>query len=194
MGIGAAGGVVLVVVCIVCVTRLQRPDAKLQELPQGMEKRFLIDHAQLKLERKPVAAGGFAQVFRGKYRGQTVAVKVLHNFLTDTQGREAVYVERFKGEAEMMSKLYHPNIQGLLGVTVSPFCLVTEFAPMGSLSDVIGSPPAKAEAGAWANSWSRAGPPLGSTKLSSRAVVAVLYQVACGMHFLHTRHPPIYVR
>jgi hypothetical protein len=33
----------------------------------------------------------------------------------------------------------------LAGVCVSPFALLTEFAPFGSLSDVIGSPPVRPE-------------------------------------------------
>jgi predicted unusual protein kinase regulating ubiquinone biosynthesis (AarF/ABC1/UbiB family) len=35
----------------------------------------------------PVGSGGFAQVFRGKYRGQDVAVKVIHQNLLDNEER-----------------------------------------------------------------------------------------------------------
>ncbi len=36
---------------------------------------------------KAIGAGGFAQVFRGKYRGQDVAVKVIHQNLLDNEER-----------------------------------------------------------------------------------------------------------
>ena len=61
------------------------------------------------------------QVFKGRYRGQDVAVKVVHATRTATPERVHKLLEAFVKEAALMTKLHHPNLQTMLGVCTIPF-------------------------------------------------------------------------
>ncbi len=56
--------------------------------PVGIASDWLLREEELAYDLSdPVGSGGFAQVFRGKYRGQDVAVKVIHQNLLDNEER-----------------------------------------------------------------------------------------------------------
>ena len=134
---------------------------------------WLIPARKLKIDPEPIAAGGFAQVFKARFNGKLVAVKQIHGYLMATKDRERLYTDRFQSEAIMMAKLHHPNIQGLLGVCLEPrLCLVTEFAPFGSLADILDNV-------------------VRLDELGEDELVKIAFQIAAGMHFLHTRSPKI---
>lgn len=169
----------VVVMTLVCWAgaryRSREPDNGYLMLGDGTEaigEEWLIKPKSLKLEDKPIGAGGFAQVFRGKFRGTDVAVKQIHAYLMNSSDREVLYADRFKAEAAMMARLYHPNLQGLIGLCVQPsLSLVTEFAPHGSMADVMGSAT--------------------GDMVAPLSVLKMMHQVASGVLFLHTRKPPI---
>ncbi|KAH3768100.1 serine/threonine-protein kinase STY17 [Pelomyxa schiedti] len=82
-----------------------------------------------------IGEGTFSDVWRGVWRGADVAIKVLknqHHFLNEL-------AEDFSHEVDLMSKLRSPYVLSCLGAVLIPgkLCLVTEFLPMGSLTDVL---------------------------------------------------------
>ncbi|KAI9434573.1 hypothetical protein H4582DRAFT_1818451 [Lactarius indigo] len=91
-------------------------------LPSWTITRYEID-----LEAK-VGVGFFSDVFRGKWREHTVAIKVL----AETTPRKI-----FVHEVEIWKTLYHPNVLELLGASSAsgdpPWFLVSKYYPRGSL-------------------------------------------------------------
>jgi serine/threonine protein kinase len=79
-----------------------------------------------------VGQGASAHVFKGKYRGQQVAIKVL---------KASVNPEEFKKEFEIMSDIRSPMVVFFYGAVTRPdLSIVTEFLSRGSLYDVMCSP------------------------------------------------------
>jgi len=76
--------------------------------------------------------GTSAQVFRGTYRSQDVAIKVLK------EKAEAKVLEEFQKEFEIMSSLRSPYVVFFYGATTQPsLCMVLEFCAKGALYDVL---------------------------------------------------------
>ncbi|KAI1299968.1 Activated CDC42 kinase 1 [Halotydeus destructor] len=97
----------------------------------------LINEKDLKLFNK-LGDGSFGVVMRGEwtvpgsFRLQEVAVKVLKQELLSQAG----VFEDFVKEVNSMHQIDHPNLIKLYGVVLSsPFMMVTELAPLGSLKD-----------------------------------------------------------
>jgi hypothetical protein len=78
---------------------------------------LLIRKKDIQMEGK-IAAGSFGDVFRGKYQGQTVAVKQLKSQLSD-EAEEALF-----GEVNIMATLHSPCV-----MTSFPAKIVTRSGP-----------------------------------------------------------------
>jgi serine/threonine protein kinase len=77
---------------------------------------------------KVLGSGEFGRVFLGCWRGIRVAVKEF--FETDDHKTRLMM-----NEFHVMTRLHHPNIIQLLGYTRSPFRIVMEYMPNGSVQD-----------------------------------------------------------
>jgi len=101
-------------------------ESKLQSRPSSR-----IDIEELLLYKPPVGAGTFGTVYRGVYRDQDVACKVL-NFQTEDA---ALARSEFKMEVCNYESLHHPCILLFYGAVDIPgsLAIVTEFCPYGSL-------------------------------------------------------------
>ncbi len=119
-----------------------------------------------------IGTGGFAEVFRGVYRGTEVAVKkLLHKPSANGKGKSiSKAVTDFKAEVTLMTRLRHPNIVLFMGVVTEPLSLVTEFCSRGNLFDLLHNPKIPL-------TW------------SLRQQMAL--DAARGMNFLHTSQPII---
>jgi serine/threonine protein kinase len=77
-----------------------------------------------------LGSGEYGQVFMGRWRGTTVAIKIFKNL---PEEKSFLIIREF----ETMTKLHHPNIIQLLGYINSPFCLIMEYIDNGNLDDYI---------------------------------------------------------
>lgn len=120
-----------------------------------------IDPDELVLYKGIVGKGSFSKVYRGKYRGQTVACKVLE----DQDARDAT--NEFEKEMEILYTLHHPCIVNTVGAVNIPgiLCIVTEWCRFGSLR----------------SSLKTNGPNVWNPEMKVKA----LYDSACAMDFLH---------
>eukprot|EP01103_Thecamoeba_quadrilineata_P018105 TRINITY_DN6721_c0_g1_i1.p1 TRINITY_DN6721_c0_g1~~TRINITY_DN6721_c0_g1_i1.p1 ORF type:complete len:447 (-),score=68.95 TRINITY_DN6721_c0_g1_i1:84-1424(-) len=82
-----------------------------------------------------VGEGTSAKVFKGRYRNQNVAIKVLKERIPDKEKAD------FVKELEIMKTLKSSNIVLLYGAAVSPqTCIVMEWCPKGSLHTLLQLP------------------------------------------------------
>jgi serine/threonine protein kinase len=83
-----------------------------------------------------LGSGGFGDVYKGQYKYNDVAIKVLK----DAPLSESV-IQEFKREASLMAKLSSPCIIRLYGACFEPthYALVMEYMPKGSLFNVLQS-------------------------------------------------------
>ncbi len=77
-----------------------------------------------------IGQGSFGQVYKGSYKGNTVAVKKLFSQVGDEGAKRT-----FTKEADTMSTLDHPNIVKIIGICLSEhtWSIVMEYAEGGNL-------------------------------------------------------------
>ena len=101
------------------------PDLLLQDLGK-----FLLKAEEIKYQEDQdslLGEGGFGKVYRGKYKGKSIAIK---KYLT----RSEEAFSELRTEAKILQECHHPCVISLVGVSVYPLmALVLEEAPMGSL-------------------------------------------------------------
>ena len=153
---------------------IQRKEVKGEENRKSLSEKLQmlwtrdveVSYSEITLYEK-IGAGGFAEVFRGEYRGTNVAVKRL---LTKPDGDSEKAIQDFKSEVGFMTRLRHPNIVLFMGIVPNPLCLVTEYCARGNLFDILHN---------------------SDVKLSWTLRKQMALDAARGMNFLHTSTPVI---
>ncbi|GAB2267810.1 Serine/threonine-protein kinase sty46, variant 2 [Dionaea muscipula] len=103
------------------------------EIPNDGTDVWEIDAKHLKCGKK-VASGSYGDLYKGTYRSQEVAIKVLkpERINTDLQ-------KEFAQEVFIMRKVRHKNVVQFIGACTKPpsLCIVTEFMSGGSVYDYL---------------------------------------------------------
>eukprot|EP01105_Mastigella_eilhardi_P011010 TRINITY_DN2538_c0_g1_i2.p1 TRINITY_DN2538_c0_g1~~TRINITY_DN2538_c0_g1_i2.p1 ORF type:complete len:1913 (+),score=474.61 TRINITY_DN2538_c0_g1_i2:119-5857(+) len=131
------------------------------ELPVSLESELSskVDPDEVKLMMPPIGEGGFAIVYRGMWREQTVAVKVVKN-----QDVEGDY-EDFMNEVKMMENLRSPQVVRFVGASlIGRLSILTEYLELGNLRSCI----------------------IKKNKFSDNLKVKCMLDIARGMCFLHS--------
>ena len=107
------------------------PDLLLADL----DSKFLLDFEELLYTKEKdnlLETGSFTEVYRGKYKNRTVAIKIYTAVDSYDVGRS---FRELRSESRFLQQLHHPCLVCMVGVTVSPtMSLVLEVASKGSLS------------------------------------------------------------
>ncbi|KAF5733571.1 hypothetical protein HS088_TW16G00011 [Tripterygium wilfordii] len=123
---------------------IQNTTASITDLPLGefdISTLQIIKNEDLE-ELRELGSGTFGTVYHGKWRGTDVAIKRIKKscFTGRTSEQERLTVE-FWREAEILSKLHHPNVVAFYGVVQDgpgeTLATVTEFMVNGSLRHVL---------------------------------------------------------
>jgi len=114
-----------------------------------------------------IGGGCYGNVYKGKCRGQEVAVKKLFK-----QELSEATIKEFRKEVEICSQLHHPNVVLFMGACTKAghLAIVTELMPKGSLESLLHDP---------------------KNNISLRQRLLMSKQVALGMNWLHRSNPPI---
>ena len=129
----------------------------------ALAEEFRIDAKNVRLLER-IAVGGFAEVFRGSYQGTLVAVKQLLE-------RGKSVREKLENEVQTLARLRHPNLLLFMGYSLEPPLILTEFMRRGSLHGILKSEEC--------------------FKVDGLRCLNIAMAVARGMHYLHSRSPPI---
>ncbi|KAF9642914.1 kinase-like protein [Thelephora ganbajun] len=92
----------------------------------------------LKIDPVPFAIGGFGDVYCGTLNGSSVCIKRVRVYASDAPKKA---IKPFCREAAVWKHLTHPNVVALLGVTISPFQLISNWFSGGDLSEYIKNNP-----------------------------------------------------
>ncbi|EFA85865.1 putative transmembrane protein [Heterostelium album PN500] len=121
-----------------------------------------LDYEEIQIG-DPIGSGGYGSVFRSKWRGLEVAVKVIR-----TKHCSADVVKEVERECDLMNRLRHPNVVNYFGTALhdGDHYLVSEYVPLGSVANVIynSEPP---------------------RRLAMNEIIRVCLDTAKGCNFLH---------
>ena len=135
-------------------------------LMADLDTAFLLDSSEViykKDKESFLGNGAFGEVYHGKYKDQSVAVKL---YTTKEGNRVGEGLKELRSESKVLQQLHHPCLVCMVGVTLHPtMSLVLEEAPLGTLQT----------------------PLLKEQKPISRIVMyRIAIQVASALHFLHS--------
>jgi len=122
-------------------------------------------------ELKELGSGTFGTVYHGKWRGTDVAIKRIKRscFIGRSSEQERLTSE-FWHEAEILSKLHHPNVMAFYGVVQDgpggTLATVTEYMVNGSLRHVL----------------------LSNRQIDRRKRLMIAMDAAFGMEYLHSKN------
>ncbi|KAJ6803086.1 serine/threonine-protein kinase EDR1-like [Iris pallida] len=114
-----------------------------------------------------IGLGSCGEVYRADWNGTEVAVK---KFLDQDLSGDAL--EQFRCEVKIMLRLRHPNVVLFMGAVTRPpnLSILTEYLPRGSLYRLLHRP---------------------KVQLEEKRRLRMALDVAKGMNYLHSSHPPI---
>lgn len=138
------------------------------------ESLFVINPKEIVLSRV-IGEGSFGRVWSGQWGNTAVAVKEFVFAQAAVVGGSIErnnIIEEFVGEAGIMACLRHPKILQLYGctMTMQAIWIVSELCVRGSLRMLLNDR---------------------STELSQLTMLSISLDIADGLHYLHTRSPPI---
>lgn len=146
-------------------------DAALAELEAGIYGLQIIKNADLE-ELRELGSGTFGTVFHGKWRGTDVAIKrIKKSCFAGKSSEQENMIKDFWREANILSKLHHPNVVAFYGVVPDgaggTLATVTEFMVNGSLRHAL---------------------PRKDRPLDHRKKLIITMDAAFGMEYLHSKN------
>ena len=107
----------------------------------------VIAESSIKTTERPVASGGFCDMWKGIHNDERVAIKSIRVHKHDDIKRAAKVADYhhkiFCKEVVMWRRISHPNIVPFLGVSTTPvpLSMVSEWMPNGNVRDYVGENP-----------------------------------------------------
>lgn len=116
-------------------------DSSIAEMEAGIYGLQIIRNADLE-EFRELGSGTFGTVYHGKWRGTDVAIKrIKKSCFSGRSSEQERLTKDFWREAQILSKLHHPNVVAFYGVVPDgsggTLATVTEFMVNGSLRHVL---------------------------------------------------------
>eukprot|EP00727_Mastigamoeba_balamuthi_P013704 m51a1_g8957 putative serine threonine kinase (2606) ;mRNA; f:1042935-1051690 len=102
---------------------------------------WAIDPSQVVISKTQIGRGNFGSVFKGEFKGETVAVKKFYQQKVDQA--TMIELQRQLKEISLLSSLRHPSIVLFMGASIDPnnMFIVTEWMDGGSLKSILEQKP-----------------------------------------------------
>ncbi|XAR62755.1 Non-specific serine/threonine protein kinase [Bertholletia excelsa] len=147
-------------------------DVLMAEMEAGIYGLQIIKNADLE-DLQELGSGTFGTVYHGKWRGTDVAIKrIKKSYFSGRSSEQEHLTKDFWREAQILSKLHHPNVVAFYGVVPDgpggTLATVTEFMSNGSLRHVLLQKDRKA--------------------LDQRKKLILAMDAAFGMEYLHLKN------
>lgn len=114
--------------------------------------------------------GTFGTSMKATWKNQPVVVKQIHSILLEDWETNIEWKNKFFEKLKEISSLKHPNIVLLLGISLDPLAIVTEFVNNGSVYNIL-----------------RQKPGSGNLLLTSENKLQLIREISKGMSYLHSR-------
>jgi hypothetical protein len=142
MLIGVSAAVLLVIPLIIAFVILfkRRKQGKETEIELKLPPKYSSPNQQIRMMRK-INSGGFGVVWEARYKGETVALKLIRTDLF--KGRECDLERNVKtvkmviDEASIMGLMVHKRIVRFIMFEIESLGIVLEYLPLGSLDKFI---------------------------------------------------------
>ncbi|CAM8995145.1 unnamed protein product [Rhodiola kirilowii] len=146
-------------------------DAAVAEIEAGVYGLQIIKHNDLE-ELHELGSGTFGTVYHGKWRGTDVAIKrIKRSCFAGKASEQERLTKDFWREAQILSKLHHPNVLAFYGVVPDgpggTLATVTEYMVTGSLKQALTRK---------------------DRALDRRRKLLIATDAACGMEYLHLKN------
>ncbi|KAF3335081.1 tyrosine-protein kinase SRK3-like protein [Carex littledalei] len=150
------------------VNKVKRDSGRVAALEMMMEK-WTVDRSQLYVGHR-FASGLYSKLYRGNYKNQPVAVKLIRQPDEEENEELSARIEKqFMREISNLSHLYHPNVIKLVGACKTPpvYCIITEYLSGGSLRSFLRKPENRC--------------------LPLNKILSIALEVARGMEYIHSQ-------
>ncbi|PAV59013.1 hypothetical protein WR25_12855 [Diploscapter pachys] len=117
------------------LTSLTRDKAEILQLRSSLSGPFHLSLADVDFQ-EAIGSGSFGKVYKGTYRGRTVAIKRYRAMAFGCKSETDMLCR----EVSILSRLSHPNIISFVGAALddpSQFAIITEFVENGSLFSIL---------------------------------------------------------
>jgi len=119
--------------------------------------------------KEKIGEGAFASVFKGSFKNQDVAVKILN--LPEEEDRRGPIVREFRREVRIMTRISHVNLVHLYGFSVgTQMGLVMDWCQEGNLYEFLHND---------------------KKELDWKLRLRISLDIATGMNYLHSLNPPL---
>ena len=95
------------------LVQTQNEVAELQNTLQKLENNWKVSHTDVALSKEELGRGGWGVIWIGKFRGQKVAVKQMHDVIKSEENMKLLH-----REINTMSQLRHPNLLQFIGAVL----------------------------------------------------------------------------
>jgi hypothetical protein len=129
---GILAGLLLVVLLVIAVVILiqRRDQGKETEIELRLLPKYSSPNKQIRLMNK-INSGGFGVVWKARYKGQTVAIKLIRM----DKERNLKVVKMVVDEFSIMKLMVHERIVRFMIFEIESLGLVLDYLPLGSLYD-----------------------------------------------------------
>jgi hypothetical protein len=131
---GILAGLLIIVLLVIAVVILfkRRKQGKETEMELRLLPKYSCPNKQIRLMNK-INSGGFGVVWKARYKGQTVAIKLIRM----DKERNLKIVKMVVDEFKIMKLMVHERIVRFIMFEIESLGIVLEYLPLGSLIDYI---------------------------------------------------------